>query len=347
MHAQQAPSEQAPSPTPLDIYRTYESVLPGWLYRFGISSTDTEDTMQEVWLGICDGSVPIPKTVQDARLELVKVTRRIAMRTRWREQRDALQHVPEPDECADDLDEEEHVVNALGVFNALERLAAPYRELVQEHYVLGYSIADMAKRAKTSESTMRKRVWRATAELEKLRQHDQTQEERPKKKRKSGLLIAPCAMELDPATRATFCAIWDAEGRLPEFGGPKDPPHPPVPWFANALPAVSHVARGITLKVSETILVLLLLLTSAGAVALIWFWEPTQVDSARSGLRVPQPPVVSAIDDVEPYPAKAPAAPSARASAPKTTPKPSQALDDDALDKLDGSGLTHSGSGSE
>jgi RNA polymerase sigma factor (sigma-70 family) len=248
VQAEQAPSTQAPSPTPLDIYRAYESVLLGWLRRFRLSPPDAEDIMQEVWLGICDRSVPMPTSVQEARFALLKVAKRMAIRMRRREQRQRLRHVPDPDQYAEDVDVEAHAMYALGVFEALERLPSPHREIALEHCVLGTPIKEMAERARISESTMGKRVWRALAELEKLRREDQKLEEKRDRSRQSGLLIAPCPLDLDPETRAAFCAIWDVEGRLPQFGGPTPPPPSPPP----ALPRFGAASRSASDMVSYT-----------------------------------------------------------------------------------------------
>jgi hypothetical protein len=225
---------------------------------------------------------------------------------------------------------------------AIDQLDEPVRGLFIANKILGIQCPELATMTGLKDDTIWIRVWNACAQIRAM---VGLPDER---KEKRGVVIAPAEIEIRLETRAAFCAIWSAEGRMPEFGGPKDPPPPPIPWFAKASPAVSETARAVTLKINQTILLILLFLTSAGTVALIWLWEPAKADNARAGLRVPQTPVGAESNDVvDAYPAQAPAAPaasSAHVPTPQTAPKPSQALDDDALQELDGPGLTRSGS---
>ncbi len=228
---------------------------------------------------------------------------------------------------------------------AIDSLPEHLREMFIANKIEGRGCPEIAAMTNVKEDAIEKRVWNACAQIRyKLGYPDE------RKGRNRGVVIAPADIEIPIETRAAFCAFWTIKGTMPNFGGPKDPPPPPppIPWFAKASPAVSETARGVTLKINQSILLVLLFLTSAGTVALVWFWEPAKLDNARAGLRVPQTPAGGEINDViDAYPPPPPAAPSVRASAPKATPKPSQALDDDALGKLDGPGLTRSGSGSE
>jgi len=329
-----------------DLYEAYAVELQRWLHWLRLSPQDAEDAAQDVWLVVSANLERIPTGQAEARKELVRIATSIARTMRRRAIRNAERHVPVfPEKLRGRLSHVEQLDNLDELMDAIDQLDERLREAFVASKVLGFSYLEIAAMKGVTERTICNRVWSACAQIrKKLGQPDE-------RKDKRGVVIAPAEIEIAPETRAAMCALWSIEGRMPQFGGPKDPPpRPPIPWFANASPVVSQAARGVTLKVNQAILLLLLLLTSAGTVALIWFWEPTKVDSARSGLRVPQTPV-GEINDVVAYPAPFPAAPSARASArafaPKATPKTRQTLDDDALNELDGPGLTRSGSGSE
>ncbi|MBK9260706.1 MAG: hypothetical protein IPM54_12915 [Polyangiaceae bacterium] len=226
--------------------------------------------------------------------------------------------------------------------DAIDQLDATNRELFIASKVLEYQLPEIAAMTGLGEDAIWLRVWNACAKIRKTLARNQKRDER------RGVIIAPAEIEIAPETRAAMCALWSLEGRMPSFGGPKDPPPPPPPIsFANASPVVKEAARGVTLKVSRAILLVLLVLTSAGIVALYFFWEPAQSDTARTGLRVPQLPNVGEINDVEEYQGNASApAPSARASTPEAPAKPLGSQERRAL-RLHGSGLTRLGSGSE
>ena len=149
-------------------------------------------------------------------------------------------------------------------------------------------------------------------ELEKLAQKDQRLEER-NRKRRSGLLIVPFAFDLDPATRAAFCSIWEAEGKNTELGGggtSPPPPLSPVPPVFPIAPILSGITGSAVAAVGLAILVVMLVmlvLFPAGIVALHYFGKPPHVETAQTGLRVPALPSVGAIDDIVPiYPTQLP-----------------------------------------
>jgi DNA-directed RNA polymerase specialized sigma24 family protein len=279
--------------------------------------------MQDVWLAVCEGSVQLPDDIREARLALFIVTRRIAQRARRHAMSNAYRHVPEPDNYVDDFDEQ-HAANALAVFEAIERLVAPQRELVREYHVYGYTIKEMAERAGISEDAMEKRVWRASAELEYQRQKDEKLEEDRKKK---AMVIAPLVLDIDRETRAAFCAIWDAEGRSPEFGGAPPPTSgaPVVPPIIPVAPIISTVTRSIVVAVGFVVLLVSLVLVPMGIMALNYFWSSPHANTARTGLRVLPIPSVAEIKDVDEvvpaYPISAisesPVAPTASAIAAK------------------------------
>lgn len=319
----------APAPTPSDIYRAYVSVLPKWLRRFSVPGADVADLMQEVWLAVCSGSVHMPQDIRDARLELFKVTRVAAVRLRRRHQREAYRLVSELDDNAHEFDvplgrsaprssdsasEEELAVRALVVFEAFNRLSPKYQQLAREYYVLGYTIKEMAAHADVPEDRMEKWVWRVRAELEKLAKNNKRLEER-NTKRQRGLLLVPFAFDLDSATRAAFCSIWEAEGKSNEIGGggTQPPSAPNRPVFPVA-PILSGITGAIVAAVGLALLILMLLLFPVSLVALEYLWKPPPVGTAQTGLRVPPGPNVGVIEDVVPiYPPILPATPRAPA----------------------------------
>ena len=324
------------APTPSDIFQAYVAVLPKWLRRFGVPASDIEDLMQEVWLAACDGTVRMPNNIQEARLELFKVTRVAAVRLRRRQEREAARFVPELEDNGHDfdmhaggcaskptniVDEEELAAQTLGVFEAFECLSPKHQRLARDYYIEGYTIKEMAVREKTPEDRMEKWIWRVRAELEKFARRNRRLDER-NKKRRNGALIVPFAFDLDPATRAAFCSIWEVEGECTEFGGGGNrPPAPPRPPVFPVAPILSGITGSAVAAIGLAILVVMLVLFPAGIVALHYFWEPPRVETAQTGLRVPALPSVGAIDDVVPlYPTNLPKAP--RAPRPQAARKP-------------------------
>lgn len=347
-------SERAPIVETSGLFRMYLSVLPRWLRRFRVPAADAPDVLQEVWLAVCDGSLVLPKDTQQARLALFKVTRRIAQNLRRREARDAQRHVPEPDDFPENLDVDEYAAHALALFEAIDQLPPPHHELARDYVVLGYTIKEMAERAGGKENTMERRVWRARLELTKILQMDPRKRysDQKKKEGRRGLLVAPLALQLDAETRATFCAIWEAEGRLPAFGGPTDPPPPPVdPPVIATLPGGMVVSTTIGTVVAVFVAIVVLILVPVGIVALDYFWNPTNPSMARAGLHVPPMPnirEIEAMEDVVPaysasaQPPPAPIAPTTAAPKSRVSKKP---LTEEARKALqfDGSVFNRSG----
>jgi RNA polymerase sigma factor (sigma-70 family) len=320
-------AEQVSPPATPDIFRVYASLLPRWLYRFGLSPNDGPDVKQEVWLAVCEGTVTLPSDVEKAKLELFKVTRRIAQRLRRHRQNDAQRHVLEPDDYVDDVDEQERATRMLVVLDAFERLSPEHLHLAREYYVEGYTYKEMAERAGIPERRMEKRVWRVSAELQRLCQTDERLHHRKTKNQKSGMLIVPFALDLDSETRAAFCTIWDAEGRPPAFGGAPPPFGTPFnpPVFPNA-PILSSLT-GFVAVLGVLVLGILLVLVPVGIVALHYFRKPAHLETAQTGLRIP--PIhgiaeIKVVDDVVPvYPT---AAPSATSIAPALPAKPARVV---------------------
>ncbi len=283
--------------------------------------------MQEVWLAVSEGTVQLPSDVEKAKLELFKVTRRIAQRIRRHRQSDAQRYVPEPENYADDVDEQERATRMLVVLDAFERLSPEHLHLAREYYVFGYTLKQMAQRAKIPERRMEKRVWRVSAELQRLCQTDERLHHRKTKRQKSGMLIVPFALDLDAETRAAFCTIWDAEGRPPAFGGA--PPPSGTPFIPQVFP-IAPILSWLTGSAVAAVGLMVLVLGLVGIVALQYLWKPAHLETAQTGLRVPPLPGMGAIEDVVPiYPTHLPAVPHAPAAAKpaRVVPMP---LNDDA-----------------
>lgn len=328
----------------VDLYRAYAAELPKWFHRLRLSRNEAQDATQKLWLFLAENPDRIPANVPEARDELSKLASNIARSARRSADRDnSRQAASMPDDLPGELPDAEQITRANELREAIDQLDQPLRDAFIGYKIVGYSGPELASMMNVHEDTILKRVWRASGEIQKkLARKDDS---------KRGVLIAPAAIEIPIETRAAFCAIWSVEGRMPDFGGPKDPPPPPPPWFSPvsyAVPAVPAATKAAVSRAAIAILLVLLVLVPVSIVAIYYFWDPLHPNTARTGLHVPQTPVSGEINDVvDAYPAQAPTAPSARASAPTTKQKPSQALDDDALQELEGPGLTRSGSGSE
>lgn len=329
-------------PTFDDLYRAYAAELPKWFHRLGLSQEEARDATQTLWLIVLESRKKITANPLDTKNELSKLAANIAQKARRHAVRDNKRYqVANPDQLPGRVPNPEQMAYASQLLDAIDALPEHQRALFIANKIEGRNCPEIAAMTGLTDGNIWIRVWNACAHLRyKLGLPDD------ERKEKRGVIIAPADIEIPRQTRAAFCAIWSAEGRMPNFGGPKDPPPPPIPWFANAYPAVSQAARGVTLKVNHAILLLLLLLTSAGTVALIWIWEPAKLDTARSGLRVPEP--IEEITDVIDEYQGATSAPvsSALPSIPQAPAKPLSSQERRAL-RLGGSGHTRSGSGSE
>jgi DNA-directed RNA polymerase specialized sigma24 family protein len=317
--------------------------LPGWFHRLGLSKEQAQDATQTLWLFVAENIEKIPANHLGAKDKLSRIASNLAQKTKRQEAREKVRHgAANPDELPGCIPNAEQMARASELLDAIDSLPEDLRELFIANKIEGRDCVELAALTGLNDDTIWKRVWNACAQLRhKLALRDERNEKR-------GVVIAPADIEIPIETRAALCAFWTIKGTMPEFGGPKDPPPPPPPWFAPAVPVVPEATRKAMSKALQATLVLLIMLTSAGVVALYFFWNPVRPGTAHAGLRVPQTPAIGQINDVvEAYPTQPPAAPSARASVRKATTKSSQALDDAALEKLDGSGLTRSGSGSE
>lgn len=276
-----------------DLYQAYARELPGWFHRLGLSEEQARDATQTLWLLVLESRGKITANPLDTKNELSKIAANIAKKTKRHAARDNVRYQDaNPDDLPGRIPNAEQMAFASELLDAIDSLPEHLRDLFIANKIEGRECPEIAAMTNVKEDAIFKRVWNACAHIQyKLGLSDERKEKR-------GVVIAPAEIEIPLETRAAFCAIWSAEGRMPEFGGPKDPPPPPIPWFAKASPAVSETARAVTLKINQTILLILLFLTSAGTVALIWLWEPAKADNARAGLRVPQTPAVDESTDV-------------------------------------------------
>lgn len=324
-----------------DVYRAYAVELRKWLQRWRLSPQDAEDAAQEIWLVIAAHPERLPTNTPDAQKELRRVAAIIARTMQRRAMRSRTLHEKaQPDELQGSVSHVEQFDSVTHLMSAIDQLDEPLREVFIASKVLEFSHLEISAMTGVTERTVSKRVWSACAKVQKTLGQEQKSDE------KRGVVIAPTQIEIASETRATMCALWTIEGRMPQFGGPKDPP-PPPPFhsFANAAPAISEAARGVTLRVNQTILLILLIFASAGTVALIWIWDPAKLDTARSGLRIPKDPIEEIPDVVDEYQGTSPPVQSAQPV--QVAPaKPLNSQERRSL-RLDRPAHTRSGSGSE
>jgi RNA polymerase sigma factor (sigma-70 family) len=338
--------ERTSQPAPItfeDVYRAYAVELRKWLRRWQLSPQDAEDAAQEIWLVIAAHPERLPTNTTDAQKELRRVASIIARTMQRRAMRTRIQHENAcPDDLQGSVSDVEQFDNVTHLIGAIDQLDEPLREVFIASKVLEFSYPEIAAMTGVTERTVSKRVWNACAKVQKTLGQEQSREDKSNEKR--GVVIAPTQIEIASETRATMCALWSIEGRMPQFGGPKDPPPPPpFPSFVKAAPILSEAARGVTLRVNQTILLILLLFTSAGTVALIWIWEPGKVNTARSGLRMPSEPIEEIPDVVDEYHGNTSPPVQSAQSAPVAPAKPLNSQERRSL-RLRGSGHTRSGS---
>jgi DNA-directed RNA polymerase specialized sigma24 family protein len=332
--------ERVTSATIGELYRAYHAHLPGWFRRLGLSKEEAKDASQTLWLLVVEkfdgGSANLP----NSKNELSRLVSNIARNVQRRAVRDKDRHACAiPDELPGSIPNAEDLAYARDLIAAIDQLDDSSRDLFIANKILGYQCPEIAAMTGLTDDTIWIRVWNACAQIQKkLGNSDE-------RKDKRGIVIAPADIEIKRETRAVFCAIWSAEGRMPQFGGPKDPP-PPFPSFVKAAPILSEAARGVTLRVNQTILLILLLFTSAGTVALLWIWEPGKVNTARSGLRMPPEPIEEIPDVVDEYQGNTSPPVQSAQSAPVAPAKPLNSQERRSL-RLDRPGHTRSGSASE
>ena len=263
MPIQNVTPDRAPLASVRDLYEAYAGCLPGWFRRLRVPDVDVDDAAQDVWLEVGRHPEQIPANVREARRALFKVSARVAQRLRRRATNHQNRQHPttELEDIAAEGNLEARASDALALFEELDHIAEPARRMVIAAKVFGYTDAEIAQREGLSEDAVKTRIWRTCAQLsKKLRKRDEEQR---------GALLFPGLLVIDGETRAAICAIWEAEGRLPQFGGPKGPPPPPPPFFPvsklGALPL--SLPLGLTPKLGA--LAVLVSLPLLGGLALV------------------------------------------------------------------------------
>lgn len=271
-------------------------------------STDTEDICQEVRVALWEIR-DTPATLEEARLIFVRQVNRFELRAKRQVSRQGIL-VEAPEELAESI--ERDTVRLLALFDALEKLDDHERWLVKECKIDGRTHADVAQQLGLTEDTIRNRIWRAMARLLAIFEGEKSDG----KGEKRGAVIAPLLFEFTDKERAVFSAIWNAEGRVPAFGGgpPNSPPPPPpvVPPVVPVAPVVSAAVGSAVSAVTIAIVLVLLVFFPAGIVAIYYFWDPPIAQTANKGLRVPS---VNVVEDVVPiYPLPVIVEPTAKTS---------------------------------
>lgn len=265
----------SPAPTPSDVFCSYVSALPKWLRHFGVPASDIACFMQIVWQSVCKGPLRLPNDIREARLGLLTVTRRAAVSLYVRYLFEAYRFVPELDDGGTDFDEvrigrqppvqlkvidqEELFPFMLGIIEALERLSPEHQRLVRDHYVLGYTIKELAIRAGVSEKRMEKRVSRVSAKLEKLLQKNERWEGR-NEKRESRALVTLFESNLDPVSRALFCSMCDPERKHNALGDGALPSSPSIPHVFPIARVLSETTALVIAAIGLVILIAMLVL---------------------------------------------------------------------------------------
>ena len=325
-----APSEHTSGEA---LFRTYAAELPHWLSRFHVPKRFLDDASQDFWLAALEQTAKFPASVQEARLALLKLASTVARRWSRRDANDANPNDPTTDlESFESFrDGEAQIFDALAVIEVLDLLEEPHRGLLIAHKVLGYTAAELAYELGISEDKVARKIWTATADVAtKLRKPNKAEE----KRRALGALLLPGPLALTPELRAGMCAIWEAEGRLPQFGGPKGPPPPPPPRPPAKLIRLPFAPLTMPKLAALAVFVLFALLALVGLVALLVFLtrphEPPRL--ARSGLVTPPMTFDVSSNVVTP---STPSTPTTTPSTSSSARKPyAQGLDTQALEAL-------------
>lgn len=343
-------TEIVPSPSFLDLYRRYAEFLPRWFRYLRLCDRDAADAAQEVWAEIGKNPEQIPATPRDAQIALFKLAARVADRLRHRAAREAarLDDTRAPDELAPEGDIEEQAADALALMEALDALDPQTRRLVVASRVYDRTDREIAEEEGLTPSGVQSRVWRTCAELwRQVRGHRDEE-----KDRRRGALLLPGTLVIRPEFKAAMCAIWEAEGRLPSFGGPggpggpphPPPPSPPFPPRVPAAPSVPWIAMGpVGVFLALLILVVVVVVAPAGLVMIT-----LQVVESDEPLRARAGPDVTpfVLDELDPtgeaqppssHPleeAPAPPSPCSTSSASASTAGPGGTLSPEALKRL-------------
>ncbi|MDI1428793.1 sigma factor-like helix-turn-helix DNA-binding protein [Polyangium sorediatum] len=341
-------TEPVPSPSFLDLYRRYAEFLPRWFRYLRLCDRDAADAAQDVWAEVGKNLELIPATPREAQLALFKLAARVADRLRQRAAREAarLDDTRAPDELPPEGDIEEQAAEALALMEALDALDPQTRRLVVASRIYDRTDRDIAEEEGLTPSSVQSRVWRTCSELwRRIRGHNDEE-----KDRRRGALLLPGLLAIRPEFKAAMCAIWEAEGRLPSFGGPGgpggpgEPPHPPAPP-PPSLPRVpatpSVLSMGpVGVLLALLILVVVVVVAPAGLVMVTLQLDDDKPHQACAGLDVP--PMVFALDPTgaappprsHPTEAPTPSSPRSANSTSASSVSPSGTLSPEALKRL-------------
>lgn len=306
-----------------DLHKAYGALLPQWFRRLRVPDGDVSDAAQDVWLEVSTDPAQIPANENEARRILWNVSARVAERLRDRAKKAGSRRHPttEPEDVAGPNMEERASI-ALALLEQLDSLDESTRRLVIASKVFGFTDAEIAESEGLSPQVVQARIWRACAKIsQKL----------GKSEERCGALLMPGELVIDGETRAAFCAIWEAEGRLPQFGGPKGPPPPPPPFFpVSKLGALPLSLPALTPKLVALALLVSLPLLGGLALVLALLMRPRERPPlARSSHFTPSITVDVSCSESTPSPATT--TPSTSSSARKPY---AQGLDTQALEAL-------------
>jgi DNA-directed RNA polymerase specialized sigma24 family protein len=303
----------------------------------GLSEEQARDATQTLWLIVTENIREIPVSEPGTKKELSKIASNIARKTRRHIVRDNDRYqAANPDELPGCIPNAEQMICASELIDAIDLLPEHLRGMFIANKIEGRACPEIAAMTGVKEDAIEKRVWSACAHIRhKLGLPDE-------RKDKRGVVIAPADIEIPLETRAAFCAIWSVNGTMPNFGGPKDPP-PPPPRIAKAIPVVPDATGKAVSKALEALVIVLLMLTSAGIVALYFFWDPLCPNTARTGLHVPPVHIDESVDVVDEYEGTMGPPVQSAQPVPLAPAKPLGSQDRRAL-RLKGSGVARSGS---
>ncbi|UQA57069.1 RNA polymerase sigma factor [Polyangium aurulentum] len=306
-----------------EIYQRFGKDLPSWLLRFGVLAADVPDLRQDVLVRVWRERLVIPRETRAARLAMFKIARETVKPHRRRMVRRSRHVVDaDPAELSAPGSVEEAEALCVDLMAAIDTLAEPYREVVMECDVAGYSIAEVAARTGQSENT----VW---AQLRRGRSKVRARLIGSKEDQRAALIMPFMPLFSDDYGRAVMSAIFSAEGRIPVprpahgtpfSGGPREPPPPPpppppvFPWLAGpAAAAGANAAAWVAIAAAAAVVVSLLLPRGAADWARAGLWLPTLAGIVGGSGAVSSPPACVPVEP--PSPPQAPGA-----SSPPTVP---------------------------
>jgi DNA-directed RNA polymerase specialized sigma24 family protein len=265
-----------------EIYQRFGNDLPSWILRFGVQAADVPDLRQDVLVRVWRERLLIPSDTKAARLAMFKIARETVKPYRRRIIRRSRHAVDaEPAELSAPGSVEDAEALWVDLMAAIDALPAPYRDVVMECDVAGYSIAEAAARMGQCENT----VW---AQLRRGRNKVRARLRGSNDEQRAALIFPFLPLLSDDYGRAIMSAIFSAEARIlvpgaahgaPSSGGPQEPPPPPplpvVPWFAGPFVGAGASAAACVPNAALVAIVMCLLLPRGEA---IW---------ARAGLWLP------------------------------------------------------------